>query len=148
MSDLPPTALYFIQSHEGYSAKGYLDAGGTWTIGYGSTRGIDGRPLPRSLKVVSRRQASVLAQAAIDRAYTFVRAAVKVPVTENQMLALTSLVYNIGEPAFARSNLLGHLNRGHYDRAASEFRRWVYHNGKIQKGLVARRASEATLFRN
>jgi lysozyme len=71
---------------------------------------------------------------------------IKVPVNKNQQLALLSLRYNIGGPAFDSSTLLKLLNQGNYDGAASRFAEWRLSEGMINKGLVARRERERQLF--
>jgi lysozyme len=69
-----------------------------------------------------------------------------VPLRQNQFDALVSFSYNVGLPAFRSSTLLKKLNRDDYDGAAIEFHKWVKSGGKVLKGLVRRRASEALLF--
>jgi lysozyme len=71
---------------------------------------------------------------------------VRVPLTENQYSAVVSLVYNIGGTNFRTSTLLRKLNKGDYDGAANEFRRWVYAKHMVLGGLVARRERERELF--
>jgi lysozyme len=71
---------------------------------------------------------------------------IKVPLNKNQQLALLSLRYNIGGPAFEKSTLLRLLNESNYDSAASRFAEWRLSEGMINKGLVARRERERQLF--
>jgi lysozyme len=72
---------------------------------------------------------------------------VTVPLTPQQMTALTSFVYNVGEGNFRESTLLRKLNAGDYEGAANEFARWNQAGGRVLEGLVTRRAHEADLFR-
>lgn len=71
---------------------------------------------------------------------------IKVPLNKNQQLALLSLRYNIGGPAFEGSTLLKLLNSKNYDATASRFAEWRLSEGMINKGLVARRERERQLF--
>ena len=71
---------------------------------------------------------------------------IKVPINKNQQLALLSLRYNIGGPAFDRSTLLRLLNTGDYNAASMRFAEWRLSEGMINKGLVARRERERQLF--
>ena len=71
---------------------------------------------------------------------------VKVKLSENEKAALSSLIYNIGGTKFYNSDLLKKLNAGDKEGAASEFGKWIYDNGKIQKGLLNRRKAEKELF--
>ncbi len=71
---------------------------------------------------------------------------VKVPLTANQLGALTSFAYNLGSGALASSTLLKLLNAGDYAGAAAQFARWNKARGKTLAGLTKRRAAEAALF--
>lgn len=62
------------------------------------------------------------------------------------LFGFASLVYNIGETAFVKSTLLNLLNQSAYQKAANQFDRWVYDNGKRIQGLVNRRKKEKGLF--
>ena len=72
--------------------------------------------------------------------------AIKVPLNKNQQLALLSLRYNIGGPAFDKSTLLRLLNSGDYNAASMRFAEWRLSEGKINQGLVNRRERERQLF--
>jgi len=71
---------------------------------------------------------------------------IKVPINKNQQLALLSLRYNIGGPAFDKSTLLQRLNARNYSDAAMRFAEWRLSEGKVNKGLVNRRERERALF--
>jgi len=71
---------------------------------------------------------------------------IKVPINKNQQLALLSLRYNIGGPAFDKSTLLRRLNERNYSDAAMRFAEWRLSEGKINQGLVNRRERERQLF--
>jgi len=70
----------------------------------------------------------------------------KVPLNKNQQLALLSLRYNIGGPAFDKSTLLRILNSKDYNGASLRFAEWRLSEGKINQGLVNRRERERQLF--
>jgi GH24 family phage-related lysozyme (muramidase) len=68
---------------------------------------------------------------------------VTVPLTENQLDALTSFAYNVGIGAFRGSNVLKKLNAGRYEAVPAEMMRWVkVGGGETVPGLVARRRAE------
>ena len=72
---------------------------------------------------------------------------VNVPITDNQLMALSSFSYNVGKEAFATSTLLELLNSGaDINTVADQFDRWTYSGGVVNKGLTARRAAEKALF--
>ena len=79
--------------------------------------------------------------------YQVVQSIVKVPVTDNQLIALSSLSYNIGIGAFRNSTLLKLLNAGaNKNDVAKQFDRWIYADGKKLDVLVKRRNAEKQLF--
>jgi hypothetical protein len=71
---------------------------------------------------------------------------VTVELNQNERDALISFAYNCGEGALARSTLLKKLNAGDRKGAAGQFKLWNKGGGRVLRGLVDRRAREATLF--
>ena len=75
---------------------------------------------------------------------------VKVPLTDNQRVAIVSLVFNIGYGNLSKSDALRYLNQGNYERFVYEAFDsdvgFVRSGDKIIKGLVNRRAKERSLF--
>lgn len=67
-------------------------------------------------------------------------------LSENQIISLTSLSYNIGDSAFRNSTLAHLVQMGKHCEAVAEFDRWVFQNGKKLQGLELRRAKEKALF--
>ncbi len=137
---ISPAGIAMIQAHEGLRLTAYRDAGGVWTIGYGSTGGV------RRGMTITRDQAVLRLYQDLDEAEATINSRVTVPLTQPQFDALTSLVFNIGGGAFRKSTLLQKLNTGDYAGAAAEFPRWVKARGRILPGLVIRRAAERQLF--
>ncbi len=70
---------------------------------------------------------------------------VTVKLSDKQLDALTSFVYNAGLTPL-RGRLLTELNAGHYDEVPKQMLRWVRAGGHTLPGLVARRQSEITLW--
>lgn len=136
--------LKFLHDREGCSLVSYLDTGGVWTIGWGSTR-MFGNPVRKGM-TCTQVEADEQAFKDIFDVENTVNRAVKVPLTQNQYDALVSLAYNIGTYAFTRSTLLKKLNSGDYEEAARQFMRWIYDNGKEVEGLKNRRRKEKELF--
>lgn len=140
MTRTSASGLALIKRHEGFRPTAYKCPGGVWTIGYGHTRNV------------SEGDTTTLAQANdwlaedIQSAEKAVLRYVTVPLTQNQFDALVSFTFNLGAGALAESTLLRKLNDGGYDVAANEFPRWVKAKGRVQAGLVARRAEERELF--
>nr|DAN43116.1 MAG TPA: lysozyme [Caudoviricetes sp.] len=134
---LSATGLIGIASYEGFSEKAYIPIkGDVPTIGFGSTEGVkrgDAITVPQALDRL-RRDITV-AESAISRC-------VRVPLSQGELDAYTSLAFNIGTDAFCRSTLVVKLNGGDYAGACEEIKRWVYAGGRRVPGLVARREKE------
>lgn len=144
-----PEGLEIVRTFEGFRPKAYYDLGGNkgkLTVGYGFTN-YD-IPELKPGYTIDQKRAEELLPNLINRKYgPSVTRNVKVPLTDQQYSALTSLVYNIGPTNFAKSTLLQKLNSGDYEGAAGEFGKWIYAGGKPATGLVRRRAAEQALFK-
>ena len=71
----------------------------------------------------------------------------RVPLTQPQFDALTSLTYNIGQGGYVASSVRRVLNRGQYAGVCAELRKYVKGtDGKVYPGLVRRREAECALF--
>ena len=142
------SAINFIKVKEGgLYLKAYLDSGGVPTIGWGSTYNFD---LQRPVKMgdtITEAQAQKWITMETSQNAEDIKSLVKVPLTNNQLNSLISLVYNIGINAFKNSTLLKLLNnKSAKNIVANEFDRWVYDNGVKIQGLVNRRIAEKKLF--
>jgi len=71
---------------------------------------------------------------------------VTVPLRHNQLTALTSFCYNIGDRAFRHSTLLKILNNHNYDGVPYQLSRWVFAGGKKSKILENRRRRESEVW--
>ncbi len=115
-----------------------------WTIGYGTTSAT-GHKVFQGLKI-DEATAAQWRQEAVDRTAIEVQKLVTVPLQQQQLDALTSLVYNIGIFNFSKSTILRLLNAGEHHNAADHFSQWRMSNGKVSKGLEIRRMEERKLF--
>lgn len=139
--DLQPSdaCVSLVKASEGCRLTAYQDSVGVWTIGYGHTKGVKrGMKISQGVADLYLKQDLAKAAAAVKK-YTN-------KVTQGQLDALTSFVFNLGVTAFRKSTLLKKHNRGDYAGAHDEFGRWVHAGGKVLKGLVTRRAAEAALY--
>lgn len=137
-------AISLIKRWEGCKLEAYPDpgtGGDPWTIGYGAT----GQGIAKGVKWTQAQADERLAQD-VTRFLKGVQSAVKKPATDAQIGAMTSLAYNIGAKAFANSTLLRKFNAGDIAGSSAEFLKWVRANGRVMKGLVARRNAERDVF--
>ena len=118
-----------------------------YSVGYGSGYNWDAKRPVVKTDIIDKATAKRWLLAEAQDKYDFVMQNVRVPVTDNQLLALASFTYNVGENAFAGSTLLKLLNNGtNKDIVAQQFDRWVNAGGSVNKGLQGRRKAEKQLF--
>ena len=140
-------ATSLIARFEGLKLNAYQDEAGIWTIGYGSTfNPFTGVKVKAGDQITEPEALRWLKKAVGDFADQ-VKKLVRVPQSQNQLDALTSLAYNIGIGAFQRSTLLRLLNQGAEKTAvADQFLRWNLIKGKVSRGLTNRRQLERKLY--
>lgn len=118
-----------------------------YSIGYGSGYNWDlKRPVQKN-DVIDKATARRWLLLEAEQYFNYVKSLIKVPVTDNQLLALSSFTYNVGKEAFKCSTLLELLNSGADKKTvAKQFDRWVNSGGKVNLGLKNRRNAEKALF--
>ncbi|WP_340608317.1 lysozyme [Xenorhabdus bharatensis] len=141
--EISTKGLECIKQYEGLKLKAYPDpatGGIPWTIGYGHTKDV------KLGQVITEQQAETFLHDDLQLTYIILESAVKVSLTQGQVDALCSFIFNCGAGNFVRSTLLKKLNAGDYQGAADEFQRWNKAAGKVMNGLTKRRASERQMF--
>ena len=145
--DVSQAGLNFIAGYEGYSATTYKDVAGLPTIGYGHLIKSG-----ESFGTLSKNAALQLLRKDASFAVNAVNKYVKVPLSQNQFDALTSLTFNIGAGAFSNSTVLKNVNSGNILSIDQSFMMW--NKARIDgvltpvQGLTNRRQAEANLFLN
>jgi lysozyme len=150
-------AIPLIRREEGCRLEAYPDpatGGDPWTIGYGAT----GAGIRRGT-VWTLQQAEEDLEARVLEIAQQILDEVQVELSDNQLGALISFVYNVGigrhdnpgtaqdeGTGFRGSTLLERLNAGDYQGAADQMLRWNRAGGRVNKGLAARRERERALF--
>ena len=118
-----------------------------WSVGYGSGFNWDQNRSVQKGDIIDKETAKRWLLLEAKKYYNKVMSLVKVPINENQLLALSSFAYNVGDAALANSTLLKLLNAGaDKQTVAAQFDKWVYAGGTIIKGLKNRRTAEKKLF--
>jgi lysozyme len=126
-----------IKKEEGYREKAYQNPGDRVTIGYGSTYKPDGSRVKLGDTVTAEQAEEYLKTHVEKEVIPYIDKFVKVPINENQRSALISLIYNIGGPRFANSDVLKKLNKKDYKGAAEAFTQ--FSKGRGQEGLLRER---------
>ncbi|MGI1283271.1 lysozyme [Enterobacter kobei] len=137
--------IALIKQFEGCKLTAYQDSVGVWTIGYGWTQPVDGKPI-RAGMTIKQETAERLLKTGLVSYEIDVSRLVKVGLTQGQFDALVSFTYNLGVRSLSTSTLLRKLNAGDYAGAADEFLRWNKAGGKVLNGLTRRREAERDLF--
>lgn len=137
--------IALIKQFEGCKLTAYQDSVGVWTIGYGWTKPVDGKPI-RAGMTINQETAERLLKTGLVSYENDVSRLVKVDLTQGQFDALVSFTYNLGARSLSTSTLLRKLNAGDYAGASDEFLRWNKAGGKVLNGLTRRREAERALF--
>ena len=121
------------------TATPYLCPANVWTQGYGHVcrEGAPG---------VTEPEAAVVLAAALGIAHNALLRLTKPLLTTGQTDALTSWVFNLGSGRYRGSTLRAVLNRGEFDLAPGEMRKWIYGGGRKLPGLILRREAEIALW--
>lgn len=133
-------AVCEVALSEGCRLAAYRCPANVWTIGWGHTDGV--------------KEGDIITQAEADQMlcddlqdFTFaVQTLLELRANPNQLGAMVSLAYNIGQAGFSRSTVLRQHNRGNYQAAARAFGLWNKAGGRVLSGLTSRRAREAALY--
>ena len=141
MRKLPDIAIQIVKAFEGCCLDVYVCPGGYRTIGYGH--------LLRKGDItdcISREEAEELLELDLNKAQRWAVRLTGVELTDNQLGALTSFIFNVGSGNYQRSTMRMLMNRGDFDGAANEFWKWRRSKGVILRGLVLRREACRALF--
>lgn len=136
--------LDIIKQFEGLKLKAYLCPANVVTIGYGSTRYLDGSRIKMGDRITIEQAEELLA---VDAERRRVAMALPAQLNVNQVSALVSWHYNCGQGAWMRSGLRRKVIANYKDEAIrDEFMKWTRAGGQVLRGLVRRRTAEADLY--
>jgi lysozyme len=140
-------ATDLIIQFEGWSAKAYKCPARIWTVGHGRT----GKDVKEGM-VTTKDAERKWMETKVGDLCSYVRmkalnTTIGLQLTDNQVAALVSFIYNIGEGAFKGSGVRRNLLLGKIDAAVEAWGRWDKAGGIVLKGLQRRRAAEIALFK-
>jgi lysozyme len=136
-----------IKRFETFQSKPYRCPGGYATIGYGSTFYEDGTRVTLNDPPLGQPRAESLLLNVLKHFEVQVDSVTRDDITQHQFDALVSFCFNVGADSLKRSTLLRKVNTNPNDPTIrTEFRRWVYANGKRLLGLLKRREAEWQLY--
>ena len=133
-----------IKHFEGFISKPYLCPAGVATIGYGSTKYVDGKKVKLNDKAINENEATLLLKNTLTIYENIVSKKVKVQLKQSQFDALVSHTYNTG----GSNTLFNLINNEANDESIKKWfeTKYISANGKILKGLVERRKAESKLY--
>jgi len=140
--DAKQIAMKAIKVFEGCRLEAYKCSAGVWTIGYGHIQGVK-----EGMKI-TQEQAETYFESDIMQYLSPVQKEVGQICNANQIAALTSFAFNLGNAALKGSTLLSTIKKtpNNFTAIRKEFMRWVYADGKVIDGLKKRRVKEADLY--
>ncbi len=141
MSNIPLQAIDLVKQFEGCILTRYNDAVGNPTIGYGHLCKAND-----NLFEISEEEADNLLYHDLEIASNAVQRLITITLNDNQFAALLDFTYNLGAGILQASTLRSVINRGDFEDADIQFKRWKYAGARILSGLVKRREAEAELF--
>ena len=136
-------AIDIIKKYESFSSKPYLCPARVPTIGYGCTVYPDGTKVTMKDEPITKEKAeALLLDYVINQILPHIR---DLNLTDNQEAALSSLIYNIGWSAFAKSKCYKAIKEKDWETVFKNWD-WCKGGGKFLVGLAKRRAEELHLF--
>ncbi len=133
--------IEMIKNFESLRLEAYICPAGKTTIGYGHLIA----PW-ENYKKITKQQALKILEIDVSVIAARIKKFITTPLNQYQFDSLVSLAYNIGTNAFIKSKLLQYVNQRKYKKAADEFDKWIYANGKKLNGLKKRRSIEKIVF--
>lgn len=134
--------IQLLKDREACVLTPYRDTKGVWTDGWGNTEGV----IPYGPPITQEKADADFARH-LERFEAAVKAAVRVPLRQNQYDALVSFSHNCGANALAYGNnggpssILRALNAGDYQGAGRAFNNWM-----ADPEVRTRRAGERDQF--
>lgn len=139
--------IELVKHFEGLYLNAYLDSVGVATIGFGRIKYDDGSPVKIGDTCTEQDALRWLAEDLEKDGAHYVKAWVKVPLTQGQFDALVSFTFNRGAGRL-REKLVGLLNSKEYPQAAETLLQYDYAGSppRTLPGLTRRRKAERAMF--
>lgn len=137
--------IELVKRWEGCKLKAYRDSVNVLTIGYGHTSAAGDPKVTEGMTITQQEAEDILVRDLVKYEAAVQKALTRSP-TQPQFDAMTSLCFNIGPGAFAKSSIVKKFNAGDVQGAANAFLLYNKAGGKVLQGLVNRREDERKLF--
>ena len=130
-----------IKMFEGFSQYPYKCPAGYWTIGYGSRYYPNGKPVTADDNSINEKVASDILKGYLKKYVVPTLEKMPYEMSQSQIEALASLIYNIGSQAFLKSKLYKAIVKGDNEAIFKEWN-WIRASNIVLKGLIKRRVAE------
>lgn len=139
--------IKLLHQFEGCKLTAYLCPAKVWTIGYGNTFYLDGKPVQEGDTISQDEAEDLFKNILVNFENCVLKGLGKTKVNQNQFDALVSLAYNIGCGNFRKSSVLRFVSLNPKDQAIeTAFLMWNKAGGKVSRGLQRRREAESELY--
>ena len=141
-------AANLCRRFEGLHLKPYICPAGVPTIGWGTTRYPNGKPVRLSDPPITKEYADELLFTDLSRFHTDVLALCPgLAGTSGQRVgAIVDFTYNLGTGRLKASTLRRRINERNWPEVKRELMKWINAGGRPLRGLVLRRQAEANLI--
>lgn len=141
-------AANLCRRFEGLHLKPYLCPAGVPTIGWGTTRYPNGKPVRLTDPTITKEYADELLFTDLARFHTDVLALCPgLAGTSGQRVgAIVDFAYNLGTGRLKASTLRRRINERNWPEVKRELMKWINAGGRPLRGLVLRRQAEANLI--
>lgn len=150
---IPTSGIELIKRFEGCKLTSYPDpgtGGAPWTIGWGNTRGLDGKPI-KPHTTITAQQADTLLLDSLSK--EFWPAVQKLPyfaeMSDEQRGAMLSFAYNLGANFYGSTGfttISRYLENKDWDRVPDALILYRNPGSKVEEGLKRRRVAESALW--
>ena len=147
MTDLS-IAIALCKEFEGFRSKPYICPAGVPTIGYGSTRYLDGRVVTLTDHSITKEEAERILLGQIQRDFLpgVLRNCPALILRPRALNAVVDFAYNLGVGRLQSSTLRRKINEQDWEGAKEQLMRWTRGGGRVLPGLVRRRQAEVALL--
>lgn len=142
-SGVPSEVFELSEAFESFRPVPYQDSAGVWTIGIGSTRAMDGKPVTASTPAVTRMQAEEMAKRDLAHAADLLSKDFPEGLPPRWWAVGVLLNNNLGRMSVWGATLLRLLRAQDWRGAAEQLKAYRNAGGKPLTGLRRRRWAEA-----